>query len=240
MSTETTCDTLRNDDLIICQPKQGYRFSIDALLLAAFARVPERAQVADLGSGCGVMPLVLARRSPSARFTAVENNREMAGLAVANVQENGLHDRIEVVVEDVLNVRSRFKVSSFDLVVSNPPFRNPTTGKISPHAGRDAARHETTAGLADFLAAAKFLVKPGGRVCFIYHPSRLAEFLTVATDMKMALLRLRLVHGTAGAEAKMFLAELAKSSRGGLTVEPPLIVYDGDGEYTAEVARVLG
>jgi tRNA1Val (adenine37-N6)-methyltransferase len=240
MPTETTCDTLRNDNLIICQPAQGYRFSMDSLLLAAFARVPERSQIVDLGTGCGVMPLVLARRYPGARFVAMENNREMAGLAVSNVQENGLQDRIEVVVEDVLNVRSRFKVSSCDLVISNPPFRNPTTGKVSPYDGRDAARHETTAGLSDFLAAAKYLAKPGSRICFIYHPSRLAEFISIATEMKLALLRLRMVHGTVRADAKMFLAELAKGRKGEVIVEAPLIVYDDRGEYSAEAAQMMG
>jgi len=156
------------------------------------------------------------------------------------VRENGLQDRIEVVAEDVLNVRSRYKVSSFDLVVSNPPFRHPATGKISPRTGRDAARHETTAGLADFLTAAKYLVRPGGRVCFIHHPSRLAEFIAVASAMKLALLRLRMVHGNSAAEAKMFLVELAKGRRGELVVEAPLIVYDDRGEYSADAARMMG
>jgi len=90
------------------------------------------------------------------------------------------------------------------------------------------------------MTAAKYLVKPGGRICFIYHPSRLAEFIRCATELKLALLRLRMVHGSAGAGAKMFLAELAKGSRAGLSVEAPLVVYGDDGDYTAEVARMLG
>ena len=135
---------------------------------------------------------------------------------------------------------SAFPVSSFDVVISNPPFRSPHSGKTSPHAGRDAARHETTAGLADFLAAAKYLVKPSGRICFIYPPSRLAEFIRCADELKLAVLRLRMVHGTAQAVAKMFLVELAKGSRGDVKVEPPLIVYDDSGEYTAEAAAILG
>ena len=110
---------------------------------------------------------------------------------------------------------------------------------LRPHAGRDAARHETTAGLADFLAAAKYLVKPGGRIFFIYHPSRLAEFVRCAGVLKLAVLRLRMVHGTAQSVAKMFLVELAKGRRGDVAVEAPLIVYDDRGEYTAEAAAIL-
>jgi tRNA1Val (adenine37-N6)-methyltransferase len=236
----SSLDTLRKHDVSIRQPAQGYRFSLDALLLAEFVRMPSRAVVADLGTGCGVIPLVLARRSPDASFVAIENNPDMAVLAGENVQTNGLDGRIEIVVDDILNVRPRFPVSSFDAVVSNPPFRSPHSGKTSPHAGRDTARHESTAGLADFLAAAKYLVKPAGRIFFIYPPSRLTEFIRCAGELKLAMLRLRMIHGTAQAVAKMFLVELAKGSRGDVTVEPPLIVHDQLGGYSGEVARILG
>jgi tRNA1Val (adenine37-N6)-methyltransferase len=213
---------------------------LDALLLADFTRLPPRAVVADLGTGCGVIPLVLARKHPDAGFVAFENNPDMALVASENARTNSLDGRVEIIVDDILNVRPRFPVSSFDVVVSNPPFRSPRSGKTSPHAGRDSARHETTAGLADFMAAAKYLVKPGGRICFIYHPSRLAEFIATAAGLKLALLRLRMVHGTVGAEAKMFLAELAKGRRGDVAIEAPLIVYGDDGDYSAEVVRILG
>jgi len=240
MSPDPTFDTLRKHDLTLRQPVQGYRFSLDALLLSNFARIPDQAVVADLGAGCGVIPLLLARAHQDASFVAVENNHDMAGLAGENVRANALGDRVEIIEEDILNLRRRFAVSSFDLVLSNPPFRNPYSGKTSPHAGRDTARHETTAGLADFLTVAKYLVKPSGRICFIYPPSRLAEFIRCASELKMVLLRLRMVHGTDRSVAKMFMAELAKGRRGDVTVEAPLVVYDGSGEYTAEAFGILG
>ena len=240
MTRQSSLDTLRKHDVSLRQPAQGYRFSLDALLLAEFIRIPAQAAVADLGTGCAVIPLVLARRSPDARFVAFENNSDMAALANENVRTNGLDGRIEIVVDDILNLRPRFPVSSFNVVISNPPFRSPHSGKTSPHAGRDTARHETTAGLADFLAAAKYLIKPTGRIFFIYPPSRLAEFIRCAGELKLAVLRLRMIHGTGQAVAKMFLAELAKGRLGDVTIEPPLIVYDQQGEYTDEVARTLG
>jgi len=171
---------------------------------------------------------------------AVENNPAMAALVERNIRHNGLAGRITVHAEDVIQLRKCYPVSHVDLVVSNPPFRSPCSGKISPHDGRDAARHETTAGLEDFLVAAKYLVKPGGRICFIYHPSRLAEFIATAVELNLALLRLRMVHGTVGAEAKMFLADLAKGRKGDVVIEAPLIVYGDQGEYTAEVEMMLG
>ena len=235
-----TRDTLRGYDLNIKQPDAGYRFSLDALLLTGFVRVCQRAVVADLGAGCGIIPLVLARMHPDASFVGVESNPDMAALAAENVRSNHLEERVRILADDILKLRSHFPVSSFNLVVSNPPFRSPHSGRVSPHPGRDAARHETTATLVDFLTAAKYLVKPGGRICFIYHPARLAEFVRCADELKLALIRLRMVHGRTGAAAKMFLAELAKGRRADVAVEPPLIVYGDTGEYTDEVARMLG
>jgi tRNA1Val (adenine37-N6)-methyltransferase len=239
MSRQISHDTLRGYDLNIKQPDRGYRFSLDALLLAGFVRVCQQAVVVDMGTGCGVIPLALARIHPDVRFVGVESNPDMAALAEENVLANGLDGRVEIIADDILSLRSKFPVSSFDLVMSNPPFRSPRSGKISPHPGRDVARHESTAGLADFMAAAKYLVKPDGRICFIYPPSRLAEFLHCAAELKLALLRLRMVHGNTAAGAKMFLAELAKGRRDDVVVEAPLIVYGDEGEYTVEVARML-
>jgi len=235
-----TCEDLTKFDLQLFQPRQGYRYSLDALLLTRFcAELKPGSRIVDLGAGCGIISLVLARLNPEATVLAVENNTDMASLVERNIRHNALAERVSVHAADVMSLRAVYPVSSVDLVVSNPPFRSQGSGKVSPQPGRDAARHETTAGMADFLGMAKYLVKPGGRICFIYHPSRLAEFIATAVELKLALLRLRMVHGTVGAESKMFLAELAKSSRGGLTVEPPLIVYDDNGEYSAEATQIL-
>lgn len=238
---KTSHDRLRSGDLLLNQPESGYRFSVDALILAHFAAGLDCvATIADLGTGCGVVGLMLCRSYPDARVTAFEANAALASCATQNASQNGLDSRFQVVESDILLHKSACPVSSFDLVVSNPPFRTAGSGKISPHSGRDTARHESTAGLADFLGAAKYLVKPGGRICFIHHPSRLAEFIACSQQLKLALLRLRMVHGTLDGKATMFLAELAKGSRGGLTVEAPLVVRDEKGKYSKEVAKMIG
>lgn len=232
-------DELRAYGFRIIQQRDGYRYSLDPLLLCDFVKTGTCARIADLGTGCGIIPLILARRMTDAAVVGIEFQEEMAGLAARNVAMNGLQDRIEIICDDVITLRKRFPASSFDQVVANPPFRAPGSGRISPRAGRDAARHETTAGLEDFLSVAKYLVKPSGRIFFIYPPSRLAELIRCAGELKLAMLRLRMVHGTGQAVAKMFLVELAKGSRGDITVEPPLIVFDGSGEYTEEAAAIL-
>ena len=224
---KVTKDDLKAFDLQLFQPRHGYRYSLDPLLLARFCQTlkPE-GSIIDLGAGCGIISLVLARINPDASVVAVENNLEMAQIIEQNIQCNALADRVTRHAEDVIHLRRSYPYSSFDLVVSNPPFRTAGSGKISPKAGRDSARHETTAGLADFLAAAKYLVKPSGRICFIHLPSRLPEFISLAIGMKLSLLRLRMIHSNAESPATMFMIELAKGRRSEPVVESPLFVQD--------------
>ena len=235
---DLTQDDLKMFALQLYQPRYGYRYSLDPLLLARFcACVKREGIIADLGAGCGIISLVLARINPSASVLAVENNPEMAALIEKNIQHNNLAGRVFLHAGDVVNLNKIYPVSTFDLVVSNPPFRTISSGKVSPLAGRDAARHEITATLADFMAVAKYLVKPSGRICFIQLPSRLPEFISLAAGIKLSLLRLRMIHNDAKSPASMFMAELAKGRRTAPLVEPPLFVRDMDEEYMDEVWR---
>ncbi len=237
---DETLDELRGYDLRIAQPRNGYRFSLDPLLLCEFAAPGDSGRVIDLGTGTGVIPLVLARRCSGAKIVGVEMQEELAATAERNVMLNGLSERIEIVRADILSLRERFRVSSFDLVASNPPYRKSGTGRISPKSGRDKARHETTATMADFLETAKYLVKPSGKIAFTFLPDRLVEFCAAAMALKLALLRMQLVHGNERASARMVLLELMKGRGGDLEVLPPLFVYEADGNYGDEMKRILG
>lgn len=239
-SAEETIDDLSGYRLRVIQPRRGYRFSLDPLLLCDFCSLRSPARVADLGTGCGIIPLLLARRFAGAEFVGIELQEELAETAERNVRLNGLEERVGIVTSDILNLKGKFSASSFDLVTANPPYRVPGTGRVSPRAGRDRARHESSAGLADFLAAAKYLVKPSGTICFVYHTSRLPELFTTAAEQKLSPLRLRLVYGSTDAPAKMVLLELVKGRRGSFDVLPPLIVREPGGEYTQEVKRICG
>jgi len=186
------------------------------------------------------MALVLSQMSLQAKLFAFEQDALTADLAQKNVKLNGLDDRVTVLHEDILHVRRHLPVSCCDLVVSNPPYRKQGRGRLNPHPGRLAARHETSAGLADFLSAAKFLVKPSGRICMVYHPDRLNDLILEASAQKLAMLRLRMVHGVPDAVAKVFLVELAKGRRNAnLQVMPPLIVRSDGDNYTDEVREIL-
>lgn len=238
--TELTRDELKRFGLVLQQPKSGYRFTLDPLLLCDFAGGVEHQMAADLGTGCGVMALVLARMAPRAQVTAFELDQAMARLTADNVRLNGLEERVRVLHADVQQVRQYLPVSCCDLVVSNPPYHKQGRGRLNPHPGKLAARHETTAGVADFLAAAKYLVKPTGRICLVHHVERLADLLAAATAQKLAVVRLRMVHGKPGAEAKVFLVELVKGrTNSTLQVLPPLIVRCGGDLYTDELQAIL-
>jgi tRNA1Val (adenine37-N6)-methyltransferase len=222
---EETVDYLHDLDLKIAQPKSGYRFSLDPLLLCDFA--PKGCtSLLDLGSGCGIIPLVMARRSGAATIVAVEFQLAMAALAARNVANNGLKERVTVLTADILELPELFQANSFDLVMGNPPYRPAGTGKTSPRPGRDLARHESSATLADFFTIAKKMVKSGGSICFIYHPERLAELLAVALELKLSPARLQMVHGDVSLPARMFMIELFKGRKTSLEVLPPLLVSD--------------
>ena len=238
---ELTRDELKRFGLTLLQPKQGYRFTLDPLLLCDFSGASREMSIVDLGTGCGVMALVLARMAAAAHISAFEQDEATALLARQNTSLNRLAERVTVLHEDILQVRSHLPVSSCDLVVSNPPYRKQGRGRLNPHAGKLAARHETTASLADFLAAAKYLVKPvTGRICLVYHTDRLPDLMVEVVAQKLAVVRLRMVHGLPDAPAKVFLVELAKGRKNAdLQIMPPLIVRSDTERYTDEIGRIL-
>lgn len=237
---EETTDALRGYNLRIIQKREGYRFSLDPLLLCDFCEIGGHERVIDLGTGSGVIPLLLARRSQQTHFTGVEFQEEMAELARRNVLLNELGDRISILLEDVISLKKHFPVSSFDMVVANPPYRKRNTGRVSPRAGRDQGRHESTAELADFLSTSKYLVKPTGRICFIYLAERLPELMAEACALNLSPVRLRMVHGNRGAEAKMFLIELVKGRKGALKVLPPIFVGGQGGGNSRDMEKFYG
>lgn len=241
MSVESlTRDELKRFNLLLDQPEKGYRFNLDPLLLAEFCAAKDESNIIDIGSGSGVIALVLARMATKAKVVAVEKELQAANLAVSNIHLNNLEERVQVICADLLNLKKELPVSGFDLVVSNPPYYKAGHGRPSRHLGKLSARHETSADLHDFLSFAKYLVKPSGRICFVYHPARLPEFMILAAQLKLSINRLRFVHGTPSAEAKVFLVELCKGQKTGSTkLLPPFIVRTEALAYTTEAVQLL-
>jgi tRNA1Val (adenine37-N6)-methyltransferase len=225
--------------LKIIQPENGYRFSIDPVLLCHFARIESGSRVADLGTGNGVIPLMLAQRDEVATVVGLERQSAMVDRAQRSVALNNLQDRVTVVQGDVRQLPASMPPQSFDVVVTNPPFRAANAGRIAPDDERAAARHELAGNYSDFLRAAAALLGTGGWFFLIFLAERLVDLLAEMRKVRLEPKRLRLVHSRQGKSAKMVLVEGRKDGRPGLYVEPPLMIYKGGGrDYTDEVLSI--
>ena len=239
--TVETLTRLKLGELQLLQSRAGYRFSLDPVLLVRFAEVRAGELAVDLGTGSGIMPLLLARLSPVRQVIGVELQAGQVERAKKNVVLNQLQERVQILDGDIRQIRELLPSAQADLVVSNPPYRKLKTGRVAPDDERAAARHELAGGLEDFVRAAAWLLKNGGRFALIYLAERLPELFGLMTGCGIEPKRLRLIHPRQGEPAKMALVEGRKMGRPGLSVDPPLIVYQGEGrDYTAEVLRMYG
>ncbi len=231
--TETTLDGIR--DIKVYQHKQGYRFSVDALLLSSFVNVRHAETIADLGTGSGIIGLLLARKYPGAKVLLVELQKSLYALAKRNIILNNMEERVEVLLADIKDMKETAQPRSYDLVVSNPPFRKPETGCLSNGEEKAVARHELRLEFADLAGAASHLLKAHGRFTMIFHPERLLEVIDLLRRNRLEPKRTRFVHNDPKTGSKIVLIDAVKDGRPGLKVERPLFIYDEKGEYTAEL-----
>ncbi len=238
--TDETIDPLGLTNLRLIQPKKGFRFSLDPFLLCGFSGFEGAGVIYDLGCGNGVIPLLAADRSSAGRVVGIERQPQMAERARRSVALNGMNDRVVILEEDLRQIKRHCPGQEADLVLANPPFRVPGKGRISTHGERAAARHELAGGLEDFLQAARYLLKDGGRCCLIFLPERLVELLARMQACQLEPKRLRLVHHGVGEEARLVLVEGFKRGRPGLIVEPPMVLYTASKELSSEAATWYG
>jgi tRNA1Val (adenine37-N6)-methyltransferase len=237
--TRETTDTLFEGKLTLHQSRVGYRFSLDAVLLAHFVEPRPGDVLVDLGAGNGVIALILAYLHRSLKITAIELQPSLVEYARKNVRLNRLHDRVEILSGDVRAVEALAKVASYDTVVCNPPFRKPSSGRVSPDEEKRIARHEIFGTVDDFLRAGLHLLAVKGRMALIYPAVRSVDLMDSMRKAGIEPKRLRTVHSYAGAEASLVLMEGVKAGRSGIQVMAPLIVYATGKRYSAEVARML-
>lgn len=238
-----TLDTLSIGNLQLLQAEDGYRYSLDPILLSRFVNIKKEVKVVDLGSGCGILPLLLARLTAAQELVGIEIQPELAERSMRNVKLNNLQDRVRILSGDICKIQNLLPVSYAEQVVSNPPYRHPGSGRIAPNDERAAARHELAGGLADFVAAASWLLKNGGSFAVIYLVERLPELIVEMVSAGIEPKRLRMVHPRQGEMAKMVLLEGVKGGRPGLQVEKPLYVYkanEAERDYTEEVLQMYG
>jgi tRNA1Val (adenine37-N6)-methyltransferase len=233
-----TPDTIFNGRLKIFQPRKGYRFSIDSVLLAGLTRTRPKDRIADLGTGCGVVSLLLACKNPTAHVTGIEIQKSLVSLARRNVTVNRLSHRVRIIQGDLREVRRGILASPIDLVVSNPPYRELQTGRINPDTEKAVARHEILASLTDVVKAADKLLDQSGRLALIYPARRLPHLFTELGRRGFAPKRLTLIHATLSSTAKLAHLESIRGGGDELVVVKSCTIYRSDGEYTEEVAAM--
>ncbi len=236
----TTTDTFFGGRLVVHQDRHGYRFSIDAVLLAhqvTFRQADRR--VVDFGTGAGILPLLLAYRHAALSICGVEIQPALARMARENVQANGLADRIQILEADLQTLNPARLGYSADVVVSNPPYRQANSGRINPNRERALARHEIAITLEGLVRAVRRVLRTGGYFWTIYPAQRLPDLIGNLQRFNMAPKIMRLVHSHANSEAKMVLMAAVKGASAGLAVGPPLVIYRDAKHYSEEVQRML-
>lgn len=238
LSPEERLDDLMVRDRHLIQNRQEFCFSMDAVLLAHFPQWRGRERVLELGTGTGVIPLLIADEVKC--ITALELSPTMARLAARNVELNDLAEKIQVLEGDYRAIDTLVPRESFDYVLANPPYRPVGRGKASTLSGVARARHEVTATLADVCRAARFALRFGGTFGLIHIPERLAEIFACLQSYQLQPKRLRLVADRAGAKPRLVLIEARQGGRPGLEVLPTLLVREATGKYTQELLAIYG
>lgn len=231
-------DDLQLHQLRIIQKQRGFRFGMDAVLLADFARVAPRDRAADFGTGTGILPLLITGRGRGAHFDAFELQQDMAEMAARSVQLNNLSDRICVHPLPVESADAVVAPGSLDVIVCNPPYGLPGTTLLNPSETLSLARHQTAEGLKGWFRMAYRLLKGKGRFAMIYPAPRMLEAMQALSAAKLEPKRIRLIYPSVQKPANLVLIEAMKDARPMLHHMPPLIVYEPDGRMTPELMQI--
>jgi tRNA1(Val) A37 N6-methylase TrmN6 len=235
-----TDDTLFEGRLVCRQHRMGYRFSVDAVLVARFCRPRPTDRVLDLGCGCGVIGLILCYLYEQLQVSGLELQPALAELASANVQLNGLQQRFQVLQGDLRRIRDFLEPESFDRVVVNPPYQKAGSGRVNPEDERAVARHEICADMESVIAASAFAVKNRGSVVLIYPAQRTGALVSFLEKYRLICKRMQPVYSYPGDDpARLILVEAVKNGGEGVCLLPPFYVYRyPDGPYSPEMAAM--
>lgn len=233
-------DDLQRNGLKIIQKTDGFCFGMDAVLLSGFASVKPGERALDLGTGTGIIPLLLSAKTKGNHFTGLEIQTEIMKMAQRSVALNGLEKKIDIIQGDIKEASRIFGAASFDVVTSNPPYMNDAHGLKNPGDVKAISRHEVLCTLEDVVREGTKALKPGGRFYMVHRPHRLAEIITVMRQYKLEPKRMKFVHPFADKDANMVLIEAVRGGGAWLKLEPPVIVYKEPGVYTDEIYEIYG
>lgn len=242
-------DTLKEKERIDDLGRNGYRiiqngekfcFGIDAVLLSDFARAKKGERVLDIGTGTGIIPILMEARYPLGTYTGLDIQEESIEMASRSVALNGLSHKINMVTGDIKEAVNMFGTASFQVITTNPPYMTGSHGLVNVQEPKAIARHEICCTLEDILENSARLLKEHGRFYMVHRPFRLAEILSGCVKYRLEPKRIRFVHSYVDKEPSMVLIEALKGGNSRVKVEPPLIVYKDVNVYTDEVLKIYG
>lgn len=237
---EERLDELHRNGYFIIQNPNRFCFGMDAVLLSGFAKAKKSERVLDLGTGTGIIPILMEAKTDGEDFTALEIQEESADMARRSVAYNHLEEKIKVITGDIKDASALFGASSFDVITTNPPYMIGEHGQSSATDAKAIARHEVLCTLDDILRESARLLRPGGRFYMVHRPFRLAEIFSKMVACKIEPKRMKLVYPYVDKEPNMVLIEGLRGGKSRLTVEKPLIVYESQGVYTKEIYDIYG
>ena len=240
MQANERIDDLQRGGLRVIQRADAFRFGTDAVLLADFAAPRRHDRVCDLGTGTGIIPLLLYARENTISADAVEIQPDMADMAARSMAMNGLNEKIRVLPGDLRSIRTLLPHARYDLVTCNPPSGKAGGTLLNPDASKRLARHEESCAIEDVACAAAWLLQNGGRLCCVFPAARMIELSDAMRKSRMAPKRIRMVHSRVEKAAHLCLMEGMLDARPGLIIEPPLVIYDENNAYTPELRRIYG
>ena len=220
------------EQVVISQNPDGYRYSVEPFLLAHWVRPAEGSRILDIGTGCGVIPLLLMSRQPNLEITAVEIQNSLYQKALDNVKSNGWADRIRILERDFRSMTGEWEPETFDWILSNPPYRKVNSGKLNPCREKAIARHELSLTLETLVATSAPLLKPGGKIALAYPYHRLDEVMGQLRGVQLHPTRFVRVFGHEQVAPKICLIEAVKGETPQAALEETLTIYHTDGSYT--------
>lgn len=233
-------DDLQRSNLKIIQNKEKFCFGMDAVLLSGFAKCKEGDVVLDIGTGTGIIPILMTAKTDAKLFKALEIQKESAEMAMRSVLLNDLQDKVQIIEGDIKNADSIFERESFDVITTNPPYMISDHGLTNGDEPKAIARHEIKCNFEDIARESARLLKNKGRFYLVHRPFRLAEIIVTLNKYGLEPKRMQLIYPFADKEPNMVLIEALKGGKSRLTVEKPLIIYKAPGQYTDALLDVYG
>ena len=232
-------DDLELNNLKIIQNAKGFCFGIDSVLLSDFAKeIKYKSKVIDLGTGTGILPILLSAKTRDTKFVGIEIQQEVAEMANRSVYLNSLQNRIEIINDNIKNLKDKYNPCTFDAVISNPPYKKEGTGKINFQESKIISRHEVTAKLEDFIEISKYLLKEKGSLYLIHRPERLVDIFSILRKHKIEPKKIKFIFSHINDEPNLVLIKAIKNAKPFLKIEKPLYIYNEDGSYTQPILEI--